>query len=227
MKTAPNAQRVSARSPSVSRPAAFLCIKTVSAIRWIPAGHRHAHGRRVTGMPIGSLQPPPSRENPPVPGRSAAPGESPRAGQGRRLGRATRAGPRGTGIPALSRMRHLGLGFARARCPELFTQGAGMTSWSPSCARGAGLERLLRYCARPPLALERLYLVDDQHVIYGLPRAQRDGTTALSLTSLELIGHLAAQLVHRVATAEVAPPSLSRRSGTQLTLACRCHRLWA
>ncbi len=51
----------------------------------------------------------------------------------------------------------------------------------------AGLERLLRYCARPPFALERLELIDEQQVIYRLPRTQRDGTTVLSLTPLELI----------------------------------------
>jgi Putative transposase len=56
----------------------------------------------------------------------------------------------------------------------------------------AGLERRLRYCARPPFALERLDWVGDQHVIYRLPRAQRDGSTALCLTPLELIDHLAA-----------------------------------
>jgi hypothetical protein len=56
----------------------------------------------------------------------------------------------------------------------------------------AGLERLLRYCDRPPFALERLELIDEQQVIYRLPRTQRDGTTALSLTPLELIDHLAA-----------------------------------
>lgn len=79
---------------------------------------------------------------------------------------------------------------------------------------GAGLERLLRNCARPPFALERLERIDDQHVIYGLPRPQQDGTIALSLTPLELIDHLAAHRVHRLAASETAPPSLSRRSGT-------------
>ncbi len=46
--------------------------------------------------------------------------------------------------------------------------------------------------ARPPFALERLELIDEQQVIYRLPRTQRNGTTALSLTPLELIDHLAA-----------------------------------
>jgi hypothetical protein len=55
----------------------------------------------------------------------------------------------------------------------------------------AGLERLFRYCARPPFALERLERIDEQQVIYRPPRTQRDGTTALSLTPLELIDHLA------------------------------------
>jgi hypothetical protein len=56
----------------------------------------------------------------------------------------------------------------------------------------AGLERLLRYCARPPFALERLELLDAERVVYRLPKPQCDGTTALTLTPLELIDHLAA-----------------------------------
>jgi len=65
----------------------------------------------------------------------------------------------------------------------------------------AGLERLLRYCARPPFALERLDRIDEQRVIYRLPHPQRDGTTALSLTPLALIDHLAAV---------IPPPKLHR-----------------
>jgi len=66
----------------------------------------------------------------------------------------------------------------------------------------AGPERLLRYCARPPFALERLELLDAERVVYRLPKPQRDGTTALSLTPLALIDHLAAQLVYRLAAAQ-------------------------
>ena len=55
-----------------------------------------------------------------------------------------------------------------------------------------GLERLLRYCSRPPFALARLELIDERQVTYWLPRTQGDGTTALSLTPLELIDHLVA-----------------------------------
>ena len=51
----------------------------------------------------------------------------------------------------------------------------------------AGLERLLRDYARAPFALERLELPDAERVVYRLPKPQRDGTTALTLTPLELI----------------------------------------
>jgi hypothetical protein len=55
----------------------------------------------------------------------------------------------------------------------------------------AGLERLLRYGARPPFALERREVLDEHRVIYRLPKPRRDGATALSLTPLELTDHLA------------------------------------
>ncbi len=66
-----------------------------------------------------------------------------------------------------------------------------------------GLERLLRYCARPPFALERLELVGEHRVIYiyRLPRPRRDGCTKLVLTPLEFIDHLAAL---------IPPPRLHR-----------------
>jgi hypothetical protein len=56
----------------------------------------------------------------------------------------------------------------------------------------AGLERLLRYWARPTFALERLQWLDDERVVYRLPKPLRDGTPALTLKPLELIDHLAA-----------------------------------
>jgi hypothetical protein len=49
-----------------------------------------------------------------------------------------------------------------------------------------------RWSARPTFALERLELLDAERVVYRLPKPQRDGTTALTLTPLELIDHLAA-----------------------------------
>jgi hypothetical protein len=56
----------------------------------------------------------------------------------------------------------------------------------------AGLERLLRYCARPPFARERLEAIDAHRLMYHLPKAQPDGRTALMLTPLALVDRLAA-----------------------------------
>jgi hypothetical protein len=65
----------------------------------------------------------------------------------------------------------------------------------------AGLERLLRYRARPPLALERLEQLRDDQLIYRLPKPQADGATQLALTPFQLIDRLAALIpparVHR------------------------------
>jgi hypothetical protein len=55
----------------------------------------------------------------------------------------------------------------------------------------SGLERLLRYCARPPFALERLEQVGDNQLVYRFPKPQPDGSTQLRLTPLELIERLA------------------------------------
>jgi len=65
----------------------------------------------------------------------------------------------------------------------------------------AGLERLLRYCARPAFALERLEQVNAHQLVYHLPKPRRDGCTQLTLTPLELIDHLAAL---------IPPPRLHR-----------------
>ncbi|WP_236786530.1 transposase [Allochromatium tepidum] len=51
----------------------------------------------------------------------------------------------------------------------------------------AGLERLLRYCARPPFALERLEQINPHQLVYYLPKPRRDGRTTLVLSPLELI----------------------------------------
>jgi hypothetical protein len=65
----------------------------------------------------------------------------------------------------------------------------------------AGLERLLRYCARPPFALERLEQLAHDQLVYRFPRPQPDGTTQRRLTPLELIERLAAL---------IPPPRLHR-----------------
>jgi hypothetical protein len=57
----------------------------------------------------------------------------------------------------------------------------------------AGLERLLRYCARPAFASERLsWDGSDQPVRYSLTRPLPTGQTELTLTPLELLDRLAA-----------------------------------
>jgi Putative transposase len=57
----------------------------------------------------------------------------------------------------------------------------------------AGLERLLRYCDRPPFALERLAALDEQRLIYRFPKPRPDGRTSVTLAPLELIQRLAWQ----------------------------------
>jgi hypothetical protein len=64
----------------------------------------------------------------------------------------------------------------------------------------AALERLLRYCARPALASERLEVLGqgadtergDERIRYTLPKPTPDGQTSLTLTPLELLDRLAA-----------------------------------
>jgi len=50
-----------------------------------------------------------------------------------------------------------------------------------------GLERLLRYCARPPFAAERIEELHQHRLVYHLPRPGPDGRTQLFLSPLELI----------------------------------------
>ena len=55
-----------------------------------------------------------------------------------------------------------------------------------------GLERLLRYCARPVFALERLRQIDPEHLVYESNKPGLGGSVSLLLTPLELIERLAA-----------------------------------
>ncbi|NNM05505.1 MAG: IS91 family transposase, partial [Gemmatimonadetes bacterium] len=56
-----------------------------------------------------------------------------------------------------------------------------------------GLERLIRYCARPPFALDRLHLVDGRsdQILYLLSGPDPSGRTALRLSALEFLDRLA------------------------------------
>ena len=100
-------------------------------------------------------------------------------------------------------------------------ENSGFSLDAAVCVDGhdrAGLERLLRDCARPPFALERLERLDDERVVYRLPKPQRDGTTALTLTPLELIDQLAALIPpprrHRHRDHGVLAPNSPRRAAT-------------
>ena len=55
-----------------------------------------------------------------------------------------------------------------------------------------GLERLLRYCARPAFALERLRAIDPEHLVYESVKPGPGGRVSLMLTPLELLDRLAA-----------------------------------
>ncbi len=64
----------------------------------------------------------------------------------------------------------------------------------------AGLERLLRYCARPPFALERLHALagvaslasPDARLLYRFPKPTPDGRTEIVLSPLQLLERLVA-----------------------------------
>lgn len=56
----------------------------------------------------------------------------------------------------------------------------------------AGRERLLRYCARPPFALDRLRELDPEHLLYESTRQGPGETGPQILTPLQLLDRLAA-----------------------------------
>jgi hypothetical protein len=55
-----------------------------------------------------------------------------------------------------------------------------------------GLERLLRYCARPAFALERLRELDPEHLVYESVKPGPGGSVSLMLTPMQLLDRLAA-----------------------------------
>ncbi len=56
----------------------------------------------------------------------------------------------------------------------------------------AGRERLLRYCARPPFALDRLREFDPEHLLHERARPGPGGSGPLRLTPPQLLDRLAA-----------------------------------
>jgi hypothetical protein len=116
----------------------------------------------------------------------------------------------------------------------------------------AGRERLLRYCARPPFALEHLHEHHVGHLVYRCPKPRPGGPSALVLTPLELIDKIAALVppprTHRhryygvlapnaplraavtaLAPAPVPPPPPADSAGAQQASAHRAaaRYLWA
>ena len=55
-----------------------------------------------------------------------------------------------------------------------------------------GLERLLRYCARPAFALERLREIDPERLVYESVKPGPGGSVSLLLTPMQLLDRLAA-----------------------------------
>lgn len=102
----------------------------------------------------------------------------------------------------LRAFRRRGLLEEDAAADMLTWQGSGGFSVDASvCVDGedrAAVERLVRYCARGPLALERLHALDGQasldsaqaRLLYRLPEPDLQGRTALILSPLELLEHL-------------------------------------
>ena len=75
------------------------------------------------------------------------------------------------------------------------------------------LERLCRYVARPPLALERLEEMHDGRLAYRLKTPWRDGTTHVAMEQTELLG--------RPRFFETRPSGPSRRSFRNSRSTCR------
>jgi hypothetical protein len=56
-----------------------------------------------------------------------------------------------------------------------------------------GLERLLRYCARPPFSLERLSILQDGRIAYRLRKPRRNGATHLVLEPIAFLARISAR----------------------------------
>jgi hypothetical protein len=87
-----------------------------------------------------------------------------------------------------------------------------------------GLERLVRYCARPPFALERLHAPKgiaslnspDTRLLYRFPKPTPDGRTQILLSPLQLLERLA----------EFVPPPRVHRHRYHGVLARGTRRRW-
>ncbi len=91
-----------------------------------------------------------------------------------------------------------------ARAMAQWQHGGGFSvaaSVRIEAADRAGRERLLRYCARPPFALERLRQLDGEQLSFDNPKSGPGGSGPQILTPLKLLDRLAAVVppprVHR------------------------------
>ena len=92
----------------------------------------------------------------------------------------------------------------------------------------AGVERLLRYCARPPFALERLYAPGgivsltspESKLVYRLPKPTPDGRTEIVLSPIQLLERLVRFVppprVHRHRYHGVLAPNAKLRAAVRL-----------
>jgi hypothetical protein len=100
-----------------------------------------------------------------------------------------------------------------AQAMAQWDHGSGFSVDGSVCiaaADRAGRERLLRYCARPPFALERLREVAPERVLYESTQSAPGGDGSLRLTPLQ-----SARPPRRPgATATPPPPPLLRRAGS-------------
>jgi hypothetical protein len=93
-----------------------------------------------------------------------------------------------------------------ARAMAQWQHGGGFSvdaSVRIEAADRAGRERLLRYCARPPFALERLRQLDGEQLSYDNPRSGPGGSGPQILTPLKRLDRLAAVVHPRASTATV------------------------
>jgi hypothetical protein len=79
----------------------------------------------------------------------------------------------------------------------------------------AGCERLLRYCARPPFALDRLRELGSERLLYEVTKPGPGGGGSLRLTPLEMIDPIAAL---------VPPPRFHRHRYVSLLVRTAAHR---
>jgi hypothetical protein len=105
--------------------------------------------------------------------------------------------------------------FASPRCANV----KGFSLHANVALNGADrnrLERLLRYCARPPVAIERLEALPDGRMLYRLKRAWRNGTTHVVFQPQELLEKLSALIpaprAHLVRYSGVFAPAAAWRS---------------